>query len=267
MKNLTAKPFKNGDRVVPSMKLWKRLEARSCTGIGSQDNPTAWFFNGEFVALGDVRYSIDKNGRLNRVDEQDLYFLHAPTFGHLKEGDDNPFVVGMPVTGPDDSKGTVLKVRPGPSVKVNFEYGAREWAGWYNNGRPMPCPYDINTIFPTTQEQPAHAAGFEFGDKVKSDNGNSWWVVGSHSTLVFIVPREQDLECIRRGVEDEDSMLTLDIIHSSRLTPWIEPVTVKLNHEYEATVYPEHIKVGYQEFPLSIIDELVEARKKVTDHE
>jgi hypothetical protein len=270
MKNLTAKPFKNGDRVVPSIKLWKRLEARSCTGIGSQDNPTAWFFNGEFVALGDVCYSIDKNGRLNRVDEQDLYFLHAPAFGNLKAGDDNPFVVGMPVKrtfAEGEVKGMVSDVGPGPSARVNFENGAIQWAGWYNNGRPFQGPYDINTIFPATQEQPAHAAGFEFGDKVKSDNGNSWWVVGSHSTLVFIVPREQDLACIRKGVEDEDSMLTLDIIHSSRLTPWIEPVTVKLNHEYEATVYPEHIKVGCQEFPLSIIDELVEARKKVTDHE
>jgi hypothetical protein len=267
MKNLTAKPFKNGDRVVPSMKLWKRLETRSCTGIGSQDNPTAWFFNGEFVALGDVRYSIDQNGRLNRVDEQDLYFLHAPAFGNLKEGDDNPFVVGMPVKitfAEGEVKAMVSNVRPGPSVRVNFEYGAREWAGWYNNGRPFQGPYDINTIFPATQEQPAHAAGFEFGDKVK--------VEGRTGPYNVILDTGDTVHCSgsfeSHIIGKSCGSYNVHFFSKRKVSPWIERITIytKLNDQHRAQVTTDKgITVGCQEISFEAFDELAAAVAKVRE--
>jgi hypothetical protein len=257
MKNLTAKPFKNGDRVVPSIKLWKRLEARSCTGIGSQDNPTAWFFNGEFVALGDVCYSIDKNGRLNRVDEQDLYFLHAPTFGHLKKGDDNPFVVGQDVKI-DGSNGTVVEAETGPRIYVDQGRSAN-WYGWSPSGEKYPRE-DINTIFPATQEQPAHAAGFEFGDTVKVEGRRKKQYVAATIPGFVLIYNKSEFEKIKQG---EGCMAFAASL--SRVSPWPEPEPVKLNHEYEATVYPEHIKVGCQEISFEAFDHLAAAVAKVRE--
>jgi hypothetical protein len=267
MKNLTAKPFKNGDRVVPSIKLWKRLEARSCTGIGSQDNPTAWFFNGEFVALGDVCYSIDKNGRLNRVDEQDLYFLHAPAFGNLKAGDDNPFVVGMPVKrtfAEGEVKGMVSDVGPGPSARVNFENGAIQWAGWYNKGRPIQGPYDINTIFPATQEQP-DPNEHQFGDTVKVEGLRKKQYVAATIPGFVLVYNKSEFEKIKQG---EGCMAVA--VSLSRVSAWPEPkritIYTKLNDQHRAQVTTDQgITVGCQEISFEAFDELAAAVAKVRE--
>ena len=115
--------------------------------------------------------------------------------------------------------------------------------------------------------EPKHT--YKFGDKVKSDNGNQWWVVGTHGQLTYIVGDERAFKSIEKGVEHEDSE-DVQVIATNRLSPWPEPVTIytKLNDEYRAQVTTDKgIKVGCQQISFEAFDKLAAAVAKIRGNE
>ena len=146
------------------------------------------------------------------------------TFGNLKAGDPNPFVVGQDVKV-DGSNGTVTAIKPGPAIGVDHGRSF-EWYGWQLDGL-LRSTGDINTVFPvvrpTTQEQPAPHE-YQFGDKVK--------VEGFSSAQAFICETGNGF-CLLASFLDfqktkavSPANFPVETCSLSSVSPWPEPVTL-----------------------------------------
>lgn len=95
------------------------------------------------------------------------------------------------------------------------------------NENPLHTLSDFG-IEEVSNERPIHAPKFEFGDKVVSDNGNKWWVVGTNGTLTFIVGSEKVFQSIEKGIEHDGSE-DVHVVLSNRLTLCPKPEKTKFS--------------------------------------
>lgn len=114
----------------------------------------------------------------------------------------------------------------------NPKYMFVETEGWDGEDDLM-TPADLGIYEPgQSVDTPKQ---FEFGDKVNSDNGNQWWVVGGCPGLTFIVGDKRAFDSIAKGKEHEDSE-DVQVICSTRLTPWPQHETIEISDELHLVV-------------------------------
>lgn len=127
------------------------------------------------------------------------------------------------------AEGTVLKVTKKSEKSDRFWCEGR--TGYFEPKEITRLPVSHRVDKPVQSETfetlAARKARFEFGDKVRSDNGNIWWVIGGHLGVTFIVGKKRAFDSIAKGVEHEDSE-DVQVIETTRLTPWPTPTTFPL---------------------------------------
>lgn len=128
---------------------------------------------------------------------------------------------------------------------------------------------DIREAYKVMQSQ----CGIEVGDKVRvlrkaKDYEMGWGVVwlrnmNSHVGSVGVVGECGEEDGFTVHFNDGDRcwlpFFVLELVEKG-----FKPVEVKLNEGYTATVFPDKIKVGCQEFDPVVLDRLVQAHKSVT---
>ena len=256
--------FKDGDRVVCDEALTAYIRMGrfdlaqgdskaplNDLSISDKTGSTKWLW---MVGQG-INLAVNTDGSVVGGDGKSIagHVLHAPTFGNLKAGDPNPFVVGMEVER-EGMKGMVEEVDDGPSVKVDWVDHHRQWTGWGDGSLEIESLYsNINTIFPLTEPAPT----YQFGDKVKCGALNDPRYVFAHSNGLVAVMTEEQIGYVKDG-----QAVTICTAIDEVVSPWPESETIDIGLDPEwgdATVHPEGIKIGCQVVRFDAFDKLAAA--------
>lgn len=258
--------FKDGDRVVCDEALKQVIsEGGLSTTYDAYKEPfVLGYLNPEALEATNEhgRFNVSNNGIAYDVNGNFLgHVLHAPTFGNLKPGDANPFVVGMEVEITFNGKQIIVKAveaEYGPRIRIQGQNGNKKWYGFKDNGCKIGGEFgrDINTIFPVEAASQPKKLRFKLDDPAIDTKGRKCTImaIAGGYALCDYGARPGQKHPVRA-------------VELRKLRPRSAPIQFPLNDRTTIQVDENGVSFinedGIQSGPLSIIDELVEARAKM----
>lgn len=122
-------------------------------------------------------------------------------------------------------------------------------------------------IFKETDDHKWRSVYFELVEESFEDKIVKAYKLIGETVMYKVITTEEFKHFTIRYIKIHENSIRLyniddNFIHYSSVVTPPESITVELNKEYKAIVTKDTIQVGCQTFPISIIDELVKARKQ-----